>query len=149
MIFSKNKKAFHDFEILEKLEAGLVLEGMEVKQIRKGKMQLKGSFCRFFKNELFIIDSHIGIPTTADKFGAYEEQRARKLLLNKKQLNNWLNKVDLDGLSIVVLDVYSNDKNKIKCTAALAKGKKLYDKRQSLKDKDIKRDIQRNMKGVN
>ena len=146
-IFAKNKKAQHDFEMLDTREAGIELLGLEVKQIRNSRVNLKGSFCKFFKNELFLMDCHINRSETADAFSKIaqtDEMRPRKLLLHRKELNKLYNKVQLDGLSIICTEIYSNEKNKIKCTIHLAKGKKLYDKRASDKEKSLKREIQQN-----
>jgi SsrA-binding protein len=146
-IFAKNKKAQYNFEILNIIEAGIELLGPEVKQIRNSRVNLKGSFCKFFKNELFLIDCHINRSETVDAFSKIhqtDEVRPRKLLLHRKELNKLYNRVQLDGLSIICTEIYSNEKNKIKCTINLAKGKKLYDKRSSDKEKSLKREIQQN-----
>lgn len=139
--YAKNKKAFFDFEMLETYEAGIVLLGPEVKQIRASRINLKGSFCKFFKGELFLFDCHISRSETQDRFSKIEETRSRKLLLHKKQLDKLYSKVMKDGLSIICTEVYANDKNKIKCTISLAKGKKLYDKRASDKEKNLKKEV--------
>ncbi|SFV74604.1 tmRNA-binding protein SmpB [hydrothermal vent metagenome] len=143
---AKNKKAYHDYFIEEKFEAGLVLQGSEVKAIRASRVNLKDSFIRFVKNEPYLFNAHIGILDTTHRFYAHEERRSRKLLLHKKEIAKLLKAVERDGYSIVPLQLYFNDRNLAKLQIALAKGKKLHDKRHDLKEKDMKRDIQRAMK---
>lgn len=143
MTFARNKKAGHDFEFLDSYEAGLVLNGPEVKQIRKSKINLKGSFCRFFKDELFLMDCHISRADTQDRWTESDETHPRKLLLHRKQLNKLKKAVEQDGMAIMCTSVYSNEANKLKANIVLAKGKKSYDKRESQKDKDVKRKLQR------
>ena len=141
-----NKKAFHDYFIEEKLEVGIELLGSEVKALREGKAQLKESYVRFIKGELFLLNSHIGLLDTTHAYYRHDERRARKLLLHKKQANKFSKAVERDGMTIVCLSLYFNHKNIVKAQIALAKGKKLHDKRADLKQKDMKRDIARAMK---
>jgi len=143
---ARNKKAFHDYFIEEKFEAGLVLQGSEVKGIRAGRVNLKDSFIRFVKNELFLFNAHIGRLDTTHHFYGHEERGTRKLLLHKKELAKLQKAVERDGYTIVPLQLYFNSRNIVKIQIALAKGKKLHDKRHDLKEKDMKRDIARAMK---
>ena len=143
---AKNKKAYHDYFIEEKFEAGLVLQGSEVKGIRAGRVNLKDSFIRFVKNELFLFNAHIGRLDTTHHFYGHEERGTRKLLLHKKELAKLQKAVERDGYTIVPLQLYFNSRNIVKIQIALAKGKKLHDKRHDLKEKDMKRDIARAMK---
>jgi SsrA-binding protein len=143
---AKNKKAFHDYFIEEKFEAGIVLKGSEVKGLRARRVNLKDSFIRFVKNELVLFNMHIGRLETTHHFYAHEERGARKLLMHKKQLVKIKKSVERDGYTIVPLQIYFNSKNIAKVQIAMAKGKKLHDKRNDLKEKDQKRDIQRSMK---
>ena len=142
-----NKKAYHNYAIEEKLEAGIELMGSEVKALRAGRAQIKESYVRFIKGELFLINSHIGILDTTHAYYRHEERRVRKLLLHKKQLAKFARAVDRDGMTIVCLSLYFNHKNIVKAQIATAKGKQLHDKRADLKAKDMKRDIERSMKG--
>ncbi len=144
--YAKNKKAFHDYFIEEKFEAGIVLSGSEVKGIRARKVNLKDSFIRFVKDELILFNMHIGKLETTHHFYGHEERGSRKLLLHKKQLLKLQKSVERDGYTIVALQLYFNDRNIVKVQIALAKGKKLHDKRNDLKEKDQQRDIQRSMK---
>ena len=133
----KNKKAFHDYHIIDTLEVGIPLIGKEVKSIREGRMNIKESFCRFIKGELFLIQSHIS-PYSHTGYETHDPLRIRKLLLHKKELRKWKKKVDMQGLTIVPLKVYWRD-NHIKIEIALAKGKKLHDKRQDIAKREAKR----------
>lgn len=139
----KNKKAFHDYHIIDTLEVGISLIGKEVKSIREGRMNIKESFCRFIKGELFLVQSHIS-PYSHTGYETHEPLRLRKLLLHKKELKKWKKKVDTQGLTIVPLKVYWQD-NHIKVEIALVKGKKLHDKRQDIAKRDAKRSIDRQL----
>jgi len=140
---SKNKKEYHDYEILEELETGIVLQGPEVKSLRNGKCNLKGSFCRFMKGELWLFDAHISRYENSDRFSNIEETRTRKLLLNRKELNKWMGRLEKEQhLTVIPLVIYFNTDNRVKLKVALCKGKKLYDKRNDQKEKDIKRKLQ-------
>ncbi len=141
-----NKKAFHDYEVLEKYEVGIVLEGSEVKSIHKGKVNLKGSFCKFFKDELFAIDIHISKFEHENSWSKHDEKRPKKLLLKRKELTKLQSKVQEQGLTLIPLKVYFNDRRKCKIQLGLCKGKKLYDKREDEKEKSIKREIQKDFK---
>ena len=143
---SKNKKAWFDYEIIEKFEAGLVLSGGEVKAIRAKKVNLKDSFIRFVKNEAIIFNAHISRLSTTNHYYAYEERGSRKLLLHRKQIYKMMVAVERDGYTVVPLQLYFNDRNLIKVQIGIAKGKKNYDKRADLKAKDMKRDIARALK---
>ncbi len=143
---ANNKKAFHDYTIEEKLEAGIELRGSEVKALRAGKAQLKESFIRIIKGELFLMNSHIGVLDTTHAYYRHEERRVRKLLVHKKQLAKFAKAIERDGMTMVCLSLYFNHKNIVKAQIAIAKGKKLHDKRADLKEKDQKRDIERAMK---
>jgi len=143
---AKNKKAYHDYFIEEKFEAGLVLTGSEVKGIRAHRVNLKDSFIKFVKGEPTLFNAHIGRLETTHRFYGHEERGSRKLLLHKKQIEKMLKAVDRDGYTIVPIQLYFNDRNLAKIQIGIAKGKQLHDKRQDLKEKDQKRDIARAMK---
>ncbi len=145
---AKNKKAYFDYTIEEKLEVGLELLGSEVKALRAGKAQLKESYVRFIKGELFLMNSHIGLLETTHAHYRHDERRIRKILLHKKQAAKFARAVDRDGMTIVCLSLYFNHKNMVKAQIAVAKGKQLHDKRADLKQKDMKRDIARAMKEI-
>jgi len=143
---AKNKKAYHDYFIEEKFEAGLVLKGSEVKGLRAHRVNLKDSFIKFVKDEPTLFNAHIGRLETTHHFYGHEERGSRKLLLHKKQIQKMLKAVNRDGYTIVPLSLYFNDRNIAKMQIGIAKGKQLHDKRQDLKEKDQKRDIARAMK---
>ena len=144
-MIEKNKKAFFDYEIEEKYEAGIVLKGWEVKSIKAGEVSLKESFCFVFKGELFLKNAHVANYKMGVSFEAQDPRRDRKLLLNKREINKLIGKIKEKGLTVVPLSLYLK-KGKIKLEIALAKGKKLFDKKQALKEKDIKREAEREMK---
>ena len=137
-----NKKARFSYEILDTYTAGIVLTGTEIKSIRLGKALITDSFCTFKKNELWIRGMHI----TEYEFGTYsnhEPKRERKLLLNRLELEKIQKKLKDQGLTIVPLRLFITEKGWAKLEIAIAKGKKLHDKRDSLKEKDTQRDIER------
>jgi len=143
---ARNKKAFHDYEILEKFEAGLSLEGSEVKALRASRVNLKDAFVKIIKNEAFLMNAHISYFETTNAHYKPDERRPRKLLLHKKQINKLLEKVMREGLTIVPLSLYFNHKNLAKVQIALAKGKNVHDKRETLKKKDADRAARAAMK---
>lgn len=142
----KNRKAFHDYEILDTLEVGIVLEGSEVKAARDGRVNLRDSFIRIIKNEVFVLNMHITHLSTAHTTYRPDERRPRKLLLHRKEIERLFSKVTKDGITLVPLKMYFNNKNMLKMQIATARGKKLHDKREDLKEKSMKRDIQRALK---
>ena len=144
--YAKNKKAYHDYFIEEKFEAGLVLTGGEVKGIRARRVNLKDAFIRIDNGEAVLFNMHIGRLETTHHFYGHEERGSRKLLLHKKQILQMQKAVQRDGYTIVPLQLYFNARNLVKVQLAIAKGKQLHDKRQDLKEKDMKRDIARSMK---
>ncbi|MFA7611547.1 MAG: SsrA-binding protein SmpB [Sulfurimonas sp.] len=143
---AKNKKAYFDYFLEEKFEAGLVLKGSEIKAIRAGRVNLKDSFIRFVQGEAFLFNAHIGRLETTHHFYSHGERGSRKLLLHKKQIAKMIKAVEKDGYTVVPLQLYFNDRNIVKIQIAIAKGKQLHDKRNDLKEKDMKRDIERSMK---
>jgi SsrA-binding protein len=147
-IVANNKKAFHDYEILEKHEAGIVLFGSEVKSVREGRVNLKDSYIRIEKNELFLLQAHISYMETTNSFyrKKYDEIRKRKLLMHKIEIAKLFSKVAKQQLTLVPIKIYFSSKNLIKVEIALAKGKKTYDKRNDLKEKQQKREISRAIK---
>lgn len=145
-IVAKNKKAFFDYEILEKYEAGVVLSGSEVKSIRAGRVNLKDSFIKIVKGEAFLFHAHISHLQTTHAFFKPNERRERKLLLHRKEIDKLLGKITQEGLTLVPLVLYFNKRNKVKIEIALAKGKNLHDKRETLKRKILDREAQMALK---
>ncbi|MCX6073598.1 MAG: SsrA-binding protein SmpB [Campylobacterales bacterium] len=142
-----NKKAYFDFHIEEKFEAGLVLQGSEVKALRDKRVNLKDGFIKIVRGEAFLFNVHIGVLATTHHFYAHEERGSRKLLLHKKQIDKMFKAVEKEGFTLIPLSIYLNDRNIFKIQIAIAKGKKLYDKRDDLKEKSLKRDMERAIKG--
>ncbi len=143
---AKNKKAYYDYEILEKFEAGIVLQGSEVKALRAKKANLNDAFCRFIKGELYLMNAHIAHLDTTNRNFARDTRSPRKLLMHKKELDKLFGKITKDGMTIVPLSIYFNRRNLAKVSIALAKGKKLHDKRETLKKKTLLREAQQAMK---
>lgn len=141
---SKNKKAYHDYFVLETLETGIELKGTEVKSIRNGSVNLKDSWCSVVKEELFVNGMHIGLYDHGNIFNS-DPVRVRKLLAHKKEINKLFGQVKLQGISIVPLSVYFKNQ-RVKLQVGLCKGKKLYDKREALAKKSADRNIQRALK---
>lgn len=137
----KNRKARHSFEILESIEAGIMLIGTEVKSLRNGKANLSDSYALFYNGELFLQSLHIAHFKQAGS-NNHEEKRKRKLLLHKKELDKISAKMKKQNLTLVPLALYWKN-NRVKVELGLARGKKLFDKREDAKKKDAKRDIDR------
>ena len=141
-VVSNNKKAFFDFFISDLLETGIVLEGCEVKSVRAGGASLTDSFVVVKNGEMFLKNAYIKPYEKTSSFKP-DERRSRKLLLNKAEILKYERMAKEKGFSIVATKIYFNDAGKVKVEIGIAKGKKLYDKRQTLKDKAVKRDIER------
>jgi len=141
-VITTNRKAFHDYTIFDKFVAGIVLQGTEIKSIRKSAVNLKDSFCRIEDNEIFLYNCHISLYEQGNRYN-HKEERVRKLLLNKKEILKIQSKVKKDSYTIVPLEIFLT-KGFAKVEIALVKGKKLYDKRETLAKKDQQRDIERN-----
>lgn len=138
----QNKRARFDYEVLETYSAGMVLTGTEIKSIRLGKVQIAESFCEFHGHELFAINTYIEEYAFGTAFN-HKSRSERKLLLKKKELKNLARKVETKGLTIVPLRLFTNEKGLAKLEIGLCRGKKNYDKRETLKDRDSQRDIDR------
>lgn len=137
-----NKRARFDFEIIDTYTAGIVLTGTEIKSIRLGKAQIADSFCEFHNGELFAINTSIEEYLFGNSFN-HKAKSERKLLLNKRELKNLQRSIDQKGLTIVPLRLFTNEKGIAKLDIALCRGKKTYDKRETLKTQDTKRDLDR------
>ncbi|MBY0315870.1 MAG: SsrA-binding protein SmpB [Bdellovibrionales bacterium] len=143
-IISENRKAWHDYEVLEKMEAGVVLTGSEVKSIRAGAINLKDSYVAFRGDEVFLQNAHISVYQQAS-YNNHEPERARKLLLNRSEINKLAGRIFEKGLSCVPLKMYFKD-SRIKVEIAVVRGKKAHDKRSALKTKDMARETREAMK---
>lgn len=143
-VFSENKKARFDYEVLEKFEAGLVLLGTEVKSIKAGRINLTGSYVVFKEMEPYLIGTKVPAWQPKNAPDGYNLERQRKLLLNKKEINYLFGKSKERGFSLIPLKIYAKN-GKIKLEFGLAKGKKKYDKKEKIKKKDAEREIQREL----
>lgn len=144
-LISKNRKAFHDYEILDELEAGIVLTGPEVKSIRGGKVNLKGSFASVLSDgKVYVNNMHVSAYSFADN-SAYDEVRRRELLLKRSEIEVLEKRLNEAGVSLIPTRIYVK-KGLIKLAIALARGKKMHDKRHDLKKKSQNRDIERSLK---
>ncbi len=141
----KNRKASFEYELLEKLVAGIKLAGTEIKSIRNGKVSMNDAYCQFHAGELYAKNIHIAEYEMGTHYN-HEAKRDRKLLLNKKELQKFERKTKESGLTIVPTRLFVNERGLAKLEIALARGKKLYDKRETLKQKDSKREMDRMMK---
>ena len=146
-IIANNKKALHDYFILEKYEAGISLAGTEVKSLRQGKCNLKDSWCSVIKGELFVNGMHIGAYDHGNIWSK-DPMRVRKLLMHKREINKLFGTLQQQGLSLIPLSAYFKG-SIVKLELGLCKGKKLYDKREDAAKKSAKRDIDRAMKEHN
>ena len=137
---ARNKKALHDYEILETYEAGIELQGSEVKSIRMGRVNLKDTYVRIIKGEAILIGAHVSYLETANPHYRPDERRDRKLLLHRIEIDKLLGKITKDGLTIVALSMYLSHKNLVKVQIAVARGKNVHDKRETLKRKEADRE---------
>lgn len=145
MIEINNRKAKYDYQIFDTYEAGIVLTGTEIKSIRQGNCNLKDSYVVIKKEEAYIINMHISHYEEGNIFN-HEETRTRKLLLHKKEILKLNDKIKINGYTLIPIKLYFQ-KNKAKLLIGLAKGKKSYDKRESIKERDVNRSIQKMLKG--
>ena len=141
-----NRKAKYDYEIEETYEAGIVLKGTEIKSIRNGKAQLKDSYAIVKNNEVFLLNMHISVYDIGNIFN-HDETRTRKLLLNKKEIFKIRDKIAQEGYTLVPIKVYFS-KNKAKILLGIARGKKTYDKRETIKKRDMEREVRKQLKQI-
>ena len=143
-----NRKAGHDYYFVSETEAGIVLKGTEIKSIRQGRVNFKDSFAKIIDDEVWLFNLHIS-PYEKTTYFNHEPERKRKLLLHKREIKKLYKKVELEGMTLIPKKVYINDRGKCKVLLALAKGKKNFDKRDSIMEKDLKRENARNLKTGN
>ena len=144
MIEINNRKARYDYEILETIEAGIALTGTEVKSIRSGNANLKDSYAIIRKNEVYLLGMHMS-PYKEGNIFNHEELRTRKLLLHKKEILKLNDRITMDGITLVPIKLYFH-KNRAKILLGIAKGKKMYDKRETIKKRDMEREIRKEYK---
>lgn len=137
----KNKKAYFDYSILDSIEAGIALVGTEIKSIRSGSADLKESFVVIKHGEAFLLNMYVALYKEGNQFN-HDERRTRKLLLHKKEIKKLREQVSMDGVTLVPLKLYFK-KNHVKLLVGVCKGKKLYDKRESIKKRDLEREHRR------
>jgi SsrA-binding protein len=140
-LIAKNRKAWHDFEVVEKIEAGLVLQGTEVKSLRAGQVSFTDSYARMKKDEVWLVELHIA-PYMAGSINNHEPKRPRKLLLHKREIAKLRVKMETDNMTLVPLEIYFR-RGFAKVELGVCKGKKLHDKREALKKKSDRRDMDR------
>jgi SsrA-binding protein len=143
-IVTENRKARHDYSILDTYEAGMELRGSEVKSLRNGQCQLKDSYVVFMNNQMYLQNAHISV-YSASSYNNHEPERRRRLLMHRHEMDRLASQVQEKGLSIVPLKIYFKD-GRAKIELALAKGKKAHDKRDSIKAKDVQRDISKSIR---
>ena len=146
-LIAQNKKAFHDYFVVEKYEAGIALFGTEVKSLRLGQVNLKDSYCRVYEGELYALGIHISPYEKGNTFNR-DALREKKLLMHKKEIMRLNGSVNRDGYSLIPLSLYFSG-SRVKCELGLCKGKKLYDKREDAAKRDAKRSIDRAIKAHN
>ncbi len=139
-VYLKNKPATFEFAIEDKLTAGVVLTGSEIKSVRLGKVSFNDSYCFLHKNELWIRSLHIAEYVNTG-YAGHDPRRERKLLLTKKEIKKWQQKIKEKGLTIVPLSMYINEKGYAKLDIGLGRGKKQYDKRETIKNRDAEREL--------
>lgn len=139
-----NRKAKFDYEINDTLEVGIVLTGTEIKSVRNGKANIKDSYAIIRNNELYLLNSYISEYKQGNRFN-HEETRSRKLLAHKKEILKLKSKIEVQGYTLIPLKMYFKN-GRLKVLIAIAKGKKNYDKKEAIKNKDIEREMQRDMK---
>ncbi len=144
-IVIKNKKAAFEYEVIESLDAGMVLVGTEIKSIRKGKASLTDSYCQFINNELYVKNLHIA-EYEMGTCNNHIAKRDRKLLLQRREMTRWQRKTRETGFTIIPLELFLNEKGIAKLKIALCRGKKIYDKRESIRDREHDRDMARRLK---
>jgi SsrA-binding protein len=144
-IVCQNKKAFHDYFIEEKFEAGIVLVGTEVKSLRQGRANLKDSYARIMGGELYLLNTHISPYPQADRFTRPDPERTRKLLVHKQELRKLFGKTKEKGYTLIPTKIYFKN-GKAKVEIGFAKGKKLYDKREAIKKKTMEREMAKALK---
>ncbi len=140
-----NRKARRDYQILETMEAGLVLVGTEVKSLREGHAQLKDSFAGIEEGELYLYNAHINPYSMGNRFN-HEPTRTRKLLMHEREIRRLIGKIQEKGLTLIPLSLYFNDSGKVKVELGLARGKKAFDKRRDIAERDAKREMERAVK---
>ena len=145
-VVATNRKAYHDYDIFDKYEAGIELKGSEVKALRAGRVNLKDSFIKIKDGEAFLIQGHISNLDTSYQAFRHDEKRVRKLLLHKQEIAKLAGYTSEKGYTLIPLRIYFNNKNRAKLEIAVAKGRKLHDKRRVMKEKELQKEARAAMK---
>lgn len=147
--YAQNKKAKFEYEWLDTFEVGIVLEGAEVKSIRANKISLKESYVKIKNSEVWLTQAHIPVPDYVPQYARFNEVQDRKLLMHKSEIIKLKSKLDTKGLTLLIVNVYQpKNSKKIKCTLVLARGRKIFQKKQYLKEKSIEKDMQRQISNL-
>lgn len=146
---TQNKKAFHDYEILDRFEAGIVLTGDEVKSLRAGHVNLVGAFATIYQGELFLTNCYIGPYSHAYTKRDDDTRKSRKLLVHKQELRRLIGDVARKGITLIPLSLYFSNKGKIKVEVAICKHKKSHVRKEEIKERDIRRETARELRGRN
>ena len=146
-VVATNRKAYHEYEIEDKLEAGIVLKGTEVKSLREGRVNLRDSYASVDRGEVILHHCHIS-PYSHGNIMNHDPVRPRKLLLHRKEINKLLGQTQQKGLTLVLLRIYFSPRGQAKVEIALARGKKQHDRREAIKDREAGREVERAMKGA-
>jgi len=144
-LIAQNKKARHEYHILETCEAGIALLGSEVKSCRGGSVNLKDSYARIENGEIYLVESHISPYSHANRFN-HDPLRKRKLLFHRNEIKKFYGKIREKGQSLIPLKMYFNNRGKVKIEMAMVRGKKLYDRREDIKRRDMKRETEKSLK---
>jgi SsrA-binding protein len=144
-IIASNKKAYHNYEIVESMEAGIALLGSEVKSVREGRISLKDSYAEIKNGEVFLLQAHISPYEPANRFN-HDPLRERKLLLHRREIKRLIGKIREKGFTLVPTKVMFNDKGKVKVEISLARGKRLYEKKRAIKERDLAREMRAALK---
>ena len=146
MILNKNKRAYYEYKFTDEFITGIVLLGSEMKPIRNNEVSISEAYCFVQDGEVFIKGMHVSEYKLSGKYDTHEPLRTRKLLLNRKEINQIQNKISQKGMTLIPINIHTTETGLVKLKIGLGKGKKLYDKRETLKSRDIKIDIDRERK---
>ncbi len=144
-IIASNKKAYHNYEIVESLEAGIALLGSEVKSVREGRISLKDSYAEIKNGEVYLVQAHISLYEPANRFN-HDPLRERKLLLHRREIKRLIGKIREKGFTLVPTKVMFNEKGKVKVEVSLARGKRQYEKKRAIKERDLAREMRAELK---
>lgn len=144
-VITTNRKAHHEYQIIDEMEAGIVLQGTEVKSVRAGKVNLQDSYASIEDDELFLYNMHIAPYEAGNRYN-HEEKRTRKLLMHRIEINRLDHKISEKGFTLIPLKVYFSDKGVVKIQLGLARGKKSYDRRQDIAKRDAEREVEKTLR---